>query len=143
MAFALLSYKPEQGTYARGSVLGLMTALAFYGATSLQSFLRWDWARKDLGFTIPVLEISVTPGFLISTLVFVGMVALVRFGVNHQKLADLLIDTEGELRRVTWPSWPDTWHGSVVVVITVVTMLVILAVFDAVLTQIFEGVIFG
>jgi preprotein translocase SecE subunit len=143
MAFKVIHYKPDQGRYTRGVALGLLICLAYYGAVTLFQFLAWDWFRKELGFTVPVLEVPTTPGLLIAVVAFLAMAWGLRYAVNHPKLADLLIDTEGELKRVTWPSWPDTWTGSIVVVITVVAMLAILASFDFALNRIFSRVVFG
>jgi len=53
---------------------------------------------------------------------FVG--GLVFYGLlQRPKVADMLIDTDMEMRKVTWPSMSDTWKGAVAVVATVVFML--------------------
>lgn len=142
MALRILTYRSDKGRYVRGAAFGMLVALAYYGAVTLRDFLSWNWARNELGFTIPVLEIPLTAGFLIALAVFVASVVAVRYAVNHPKAADLLIDTEEELQRVTWPTWPETWNGSVVVVVTVITMLVLLAGADVILSRLFEQVIF-
>ncbi len=135
-------YKPEQGRYTRGTAIGLLLALAYYGVVTFYHFLSWDWATASLGWTIPVVRIPVSPAFLIAAAVFVGVALGLRYAVNHVKLAELLIDTEGELRRVTWPSWPETWNSSLVVIATVVAMLLLLAGADLVLARFFEGFVF-
>jgi len=142
MAFRIIHYKPDQGRYTRGTSFWLLTAMAYYGATTLFFFLSWDWAEADLGFQIPVFELAVTPGLLIALAVFMAMEIGLRYAINHPKLGDLLIDTEGELRRVTWPSWPETWNGSIVVIITVIAMVALLAGADVVLSTFFERIIF-
>jgi preprotein translocase SecE subunit len=142
MAFDLLTYKPDQGRPTRNSTFLALGALSWYGASTFHYFLTWDWARKSLGFTIPVVNIDVTTGFLLATVLFFALLAAVRFGINHPKAAELLIDTEAELKRVTWPSWPETLNGSLVVIITVVALLVILAGADFVLSNFFERWIF-
>lgn len=142
MALSILTYKPDQGRYVRGTAFGLLLLLAYYGANTLLHFLSWDWAQTRLGFEIPVLEVVVTPGLLFATAAFIALGLGLRYAMNHPKFADLLIDTEGELKRVTWPSWEETRDGSFVVVMTVVAMLVLLAGADLVLARIFEGVIF-
>lgn len=142
MALDILTYKREQGRHTRQTVFVLMACLAWYGATTLYDFLAWDWARAQLGFTIPVVEIPVTMAFLIAAAVFIGGVVLVRVLLNREKWAELLIDTENELKRVTWPSWPETLNGSIVVVVTVVMTLVVLAGADLVLSRFFERIVF-
>lgn len=142
MAFSIFTYKPEQGRYSRGTAFWMLLALAYYGATTMFQFLSWEWARAELGFTLPVFELALTPGLLIAVAAFAAMALGLRFAINHRKLGELLIDTEGELRRVTWPSWPETWNGSIVVVVTVVAMVALLAGADIVLSRFFEHVIF-
>ena len=143
MAFDILSYKHDQGRPARNVTFYTLAVLSWYGASSLHAFFgRFDWSLTSLGFSIPVVHIAVSPGFLIATLFFVAGLYGARFAVNHPKSADLLIDTEGEMRRVTWPSWPETLNGSIVVIITVVALLLVLAGADMVLSRFFEHVVF-
>ena len=143
MAFRIIDYKADQGRFTRGTAFGLLAALTYYGCNTLYSFLNWDWATKALGgVRIPVLELPLSAGLLIAVGVFVGVCLVLRYAINHPKLAELLIDTEGELKRVTWPSWPETRNGSVVVILTVVTMLILLAGADLVLSRFFESVVF-
>lgn len=62
----------------------------------------------------------------------IGLAALTILGIgiyrflNRPKIADLLIETETELRKVTWPSFSDTWAGTLAVVITVAFLLLFL-----------------
>ncbi|MFG0319218.1 MAG: preprotein translocase subunit SecE [Planctomycetota bacterium JB042] len=142
MALRIIEYKEDQGRITRGTAFWLLVLLAYYGAATLYAFLSWDWARKDLGFTVPVLELPFDGRLAVSVAVFLVSFLVIRKAINHPKLADLLIDTEGELKRVTWPSWPETWNGSLVVVVTVVTMLVLLAGADIILSRFFETVVF-
>lgn len=142
MAFDLLTYKPDQGRPTRNGSFLALGALSWYGASSLNGFLTWDWAQTSLGFTIPVVNVPVTVGFVVSTIVFLAMLAGLRWGVNHPRAADLLIDTEAEMKRVTWPSWPETLNGAIVVIVTVVALLVVLAGADFVLSRFFEHWVF-
>ena len=54
--------------------------------------------------------------------------------LNRPKSAELLIDTENELRKVTWPSLNDTWTGTLAVVVTVAFLLVFLTFADIALS---------
>ena len=142
MAFRIITYKAEQGRFARGAAFWMLSIFSYYGSTTFYAFLSWDWARSDLGFTVPVLALPVDASLILSVVLFIVISLGLRFAINQQKLADLLIDTEGELKRVTWPSWPETWNGSLVVVVTVVTMLILLAGADMILSQFFEKLVF-
>lgn len=143
MSLSAFPYRSEEGRLARGTAFWMLVALAYYGAMTLYHFLSWDWAQRVLGgYVIPVVEIPLTPAFLIAAGVFLGSLLAIRYALNHPKLADLLIDTEAEMRRVTWPSWSETWNGSIVVVVTVIAMLILLAGADLLLTRIFEDLVF-
>ncbi len=142
MALDIISYKPDQGRHARMIVFSALVVLAWYGASTLDGFLTWGWARSSLGMTIPVVNVVVTPAFLIAVVFFIGSFIGLRIAINHPRVAELLIDTEGEVRRVTWPSWQETLNGSLVVVITVISLLVVLAGADLILSRFFERVVF-
>ena len=49
------------------------------------------------GLVVPVLELPVTPGLLVTIAVFIAVVFALRAAVNRPKLAELLIDTEGDI----------------------------------------------
>jgi len=143
MAFRIIEYKSEQGRLTRGTAFWLVAALAYFGSTTFYAFLSsFDWATSSFGMTVPVLELPVDGRLIATVVVFLAMFLGLRAAVNYPKLADLLIDTEGELKRVTWPSWPETWNGSLVVIVTVVTMLILLAGADVILSRFFEVVVF-
>lgn len=69
--------------------------------------------------------------------VALGVVIVAGIGVyrwlNTPKVADLLIDTESELRKVTWPNAQETWRGTIAVAVTVVVLLAFLFASDWVL----------
>jgi len=67
----------------------------------------------------------------LSMAITLGIVALIGLTIyallNRPKVATMLIDTESELRKVTWPTFADTWKGTLAVVATVCFMLVYLS----------------
>jgi preprotein translocase SecE subunit len=135
----MFRYKPDQGVYARGTAFWLAAALAFFGARSLWQFLAFGWATRSMGL-IPVLNLPLTPGLIIATLVFVGAMVGIWVLLQKPKLADYLIETEAELKRVTWPSWADTLSSSIVVITTVVVFVVYFAGLDMMLNRIFSWI---
>lgn len=61
------------------------------------------------------------------TLGIVAMIGAALYSLlNRPRVADMLIDTESELRKVTWPTFADTWKGTLAVVATVCFMLLYL-----------------
>ena len=64
-----------------------------------------------------------------------GLTALLLLhSLSRPKIANFLIETEIELRKVAWPSFPETRAASVVVIICVVVMMGILFGADGMLS---------
>jgi preprotein translocase SecE subunit len=76
-------------------------------------------------------------------LLFCAGVVLVRRWQRKPKIADLLIDTEAELKKVTWPKPQEVWNASIVVLVSVVLIGVLLAVADVFLFRVMRAVILG
>ena len=58
------------------------------------------------------------------------------------RLANLLIDTEQEMKKVTWPSFDDSKKSSLVVIGCVVFMLGFLTAADLLLSTVFKDLIY-
>ena len=133
-----MAYKQDQGRMARMATFWVLAILIFYGCYSLRIELagRFDvslGAKLWEGGRIPILGVDVTGALLIAAVVFIaGMVLLYRWA-EKPKIADALIETESELRKVTWPTLPEAVNSSVVVIITVLILMAILAGADWVL----------
>jgi preprotein translocase subunit SecE len=93
--------------------------------------------------TLPVLGVKLTPAILLATLVGVAAFVALRIYLERPRAADLLIATEEEMRRVTWPSTSDVVDSSLVVIATVVVLGVFLAGSDALLGALFRYLIFS
>ena len=123
-----------------------LAIMVFYGCTSLRTELAgqfndalgqrlWDGAR------IPIIGVDLTPAFLIALVVFAaGMVLLYRW-TESPKIADALIDTESELRKVTWPTLPEAARASVVVMVCVIVLMVLLAGYDALISRVMNNLV--
>ena len=140
----MFQYRPDQGIYARGTAFWAISAYSFLAGRSLYFWSqRFDWANSHLtAEKVPVLGTFLTPALLIGTALCLGLVWLVAWRVaNTPKLADLLIDTEAEMKKVTWPSWEDTKRSSLVVIGCVAFLLAYLFSADAALKWLFFRVI--
>ena len=62
--------------------------------------------------------------------------------LESPKIADLLIDTETELRKVTWPSGQEVLNSSIVVVVCVVVLMAFLAGADWFLARLVNPILF-
>src|SRR5690606_20431608 len=50
--------------------------------------------------------------------------------LNRPRIADALIDTEAEMQKVTWPSWHETWQGTLAVAAMVLVLFIFLFAVD-------------
>lgn len=70
----------------------------------------------------------------VSTCIVLGvmlLVGVVTYALLHRpKIADVLIDTELEMQKVTWPSWGEAWQGTMAVTIMVVVLFLFLSAVD-------------
>lgn len=145
---SLRTYKPEQGRYVRLSAFWGLTVLWFYGCFRLAETLadlRYEWAsslRTKIVEELPLVEWPVTPAILIAGLVFLAGMAVFQFWLNRPHVADLLIETEAELKKVTWPTMPDTASSSLIVLITVLVIFLLVAVYDFGLSQLIDKLLY-
>lgn len=137
-----MRYKPDQGRLARMAVFWLVFLLVFYGCMALRYQLdAWtpDGMRAKL-FALPVVG-DVSWNVAVSLLVIPGLTAglLIRY-LNKAKIADFLIETEGELRKVAWPSFDETRRASIIVIICVIILMTYLAGSDFLLGRLFNHI---
>ncbi len=139
------AYKEEQGRLARMAAFWSIALFLLFGCTSVFRLLQTmkGLAEPIAGIRIPVVGVELSPAFLISALVFVaGLVAVQRW-MKTPKVADLLIDTEGELKKVAWPTLQEVTNSSLVVILCVVLIGGFLAVVDLFLARIMRVIILG
>jgi preprotein translocase SecE subunit len=140
-----MAYKKDQGRIARMAVFWSLAVLAFYGCASLRRELagRVPALAQKLMAKIPVIGVEVTGALLISLVVFAGVLVLVWRWQEKPKNAELLIETESELRKVTWPTGQEVMNASTVVVLFVVFLMAFLAGADWLLGRVTSVVLFG
>ena len=139
-----MAYKRDQGRYARMAAFWLLTLLVAYGClTGLEpSLTNWIGESDPWVKPFPLLgKLDLTMAIALGVLLIVGL--LIHRFLNRQKAADMLIETESEMRKVTWPTFLDAWHGTLAVLVTVVFMGAFLAVSDVVLTYALSKVMGG
>lgn len=131
---------------ARMAAFWTLAILLVYGCMSLHTQLGislGETATKPLiGIdTIPILGLVPNLALIISLSVFFGGLWLLNRWLNKPKNADLLIETEHELRKVTWPTLEETVNGSMLVVGCVVFLMAFLAGTDYLLARILRFVL--
>ena len=140
------SYKPEQGRLARMAAFWSLALLLLFGCNFLHLQLTsYVSSLKDpLGdLHIPIVSIPLSGSFLISSFVFLGGLLWLYNWQQKPKVADLLIDTESELRKVTWPTMQEVVNSSMVVIISVAILMGFLAGSDWFLGMFVRRLIYG
>lgn len=132
-----MSYKKDQGRFARMAAFWGLFLLAAYGMLGGLVITLRGWLGSDRAHAwidpFPLLgRLDLSMAIALALLAVTG-IAIHRW-LNRPKSADLLIDTENELRKVTWPSFSDTWTGTLAVVVTVAFLLVFLTFADIALS---------
>ena len=143
-----MAYKKDQGRYARMGAFWALFALLAYGCLGgLVGTLRRWMAPKDLGERIepfvenlPLLGDIDTPMLLSLAVLAVGGFVIYSL-LNRPSVADMLIGTEAELKKVTWPSAGETWSGTIAVIVTVVVLLGYLYIVDYGLGFVLHGLL--
>jgi preprotein translocase subunit SecE len=146
-------YRRGQGNVARGVAAGALGLVALFGCSgelgrllSLSPHLRRVLWSRDLPFFETTFAVTGTHLAQVASLLLCawGIWAL----MNYARLVDFLIETEEEMRKVTWP-WDPTARGvawgivpararelvgnATVVLVSVAVMAFVLAVYDGVL----------
>ena len=139
------SYKEDQGRHVRMAAFWSVIFFVGFGCNFLHGLLiRSPSLRAPIqGIRIPVVGVDLSPAFLVTSLVFCACLFSVYRWQQKPKVADLLIDTEAELKRVSWPKGEEVWNASVVVVLSVIILGVLLAVADMFLFRLMRYLIIG
>ena len=142
----MTAYKQDQGRHLRLAAFWGLSALLLYGGMALHRELgaRFPSTTRALGgIRIPLLGWDLSPVFLAAAaLVCGGAWGLFRW-LQSPRTADALIDTEGELKKVTWPAGQEVVSSSVVVIASVLILMGFLAGADMVLARFLRGLLLG
>lgn len=144
-------YKTQQGLIVRWGVFSITSILFLFGTYRLYysfSWFGWAWATRawpELSFELPLvaIPINVSPALLIS--LGCGIVCLLVIGYlsfYNLRISDFLIDTESEMRKVSWPTPGDVVKSSLAIVFIVVLLAVYILLIDTILANFFKWVFF-
>jgi len=139
------TYKEDQGRLARMAAFWSILLMWLFGCHFLHGqLLAFDSLARPLGdMRIPIVSIDLSVAFLVSATLFAGGALWIIRWQQQPKVADLLIETEAELRKVTWPTNEEVVNASLVVVICVVLLGGFLAGTDYVLARIMKFIVLG
>jgi preprotein translocase SecE subunit len=121
--------------YAGIAAMSLFGCYAFYMSPSIAS----SWWR-DVFPPIMVFGkgIALKPVFFPSVGIFATVMLVVFLLLNREKWADFLIDTEGEIKKVSWPARKEYLGSSMVVVLVVAVVSIFLHFVDLGLSRLME-----
>ncbi|HJW87367.1 MAG TPA: preprotein translocase subunit SecE [Candidatus Brocadiaceae bacterium] len=126
-------YKKGQGIYSRIVVGIALGVLGLYAAISLHNVLL-DLPNVAQNTTIPLVGVGLTWGLICSFALFAVLgfliyifVAGMETGVrpldnSGKKVVEFLIETQGELQKVSWPTKYELVGSTAVVIISVVVI---------------------
>ena len=136
-------YKNGEGKMTRRVAFYSLLILSVWGFRDLSGTIsRWEWARVTLlNLELPYYEQAVTVGVLLCLALNVAFAFWTFKYLNGQKPATVLIDTETELKKVSWPTWDDARHSTVIVLIFVAVCAAYLTAVEYALATIFKKII--
>lgn len=135
-----MSNQQDQGRYARMVAFwGLLTLVAygcFHGGGLVTVLDGWlGDSNTTYVKTFPLLGSLKT-----STVIALGITVAAAFAfhsfVGQPRVAKTLVETEEEMHKVTWPTWPETWSGTLAVIGMVVVLFLFLTAVDLMLAKI-------
>jgi preprotein translocase SecE subunit len=149
----LKAYKPGQAKLSRTIALLSGLFLIVWAGRSLLRTIPSFWpaggdALNQTWYRAPeaeawrvnavVVNEKLSPASLIAAVVVLSLSLWWWRFVNKERWADLLIDMETELRKVSWPTASDAWQSTLVVTGFTFTVVVTILVYDLVIKGFFE-----
>jgi preprotein translocase SecE subunit len=138
------AYKPGQGSLARLSAWLILLLVATMGVVELYSWIHDKGDRALVGLRlfedIPILGVPFSWKFVLCVALLVGMLWLVRWYMARPVTVDLLIETELEMKKVSWPTMDEAMNATWVVVLVTVVLTGSLFFFVYVLTALFSWI---
>lgn len=143
-----MSYRKNQGRFARMIafwVIALLLGYGFYRGGGLADFIR-GWMGEGNDQTL-IDNFPLVTQLRVSTLIATAILAVILFVasriLNRPQLADLLIDTEGEMKKVTWPTWGEVAQGTMAVATMVTVLFLFLTGVDLLFAKVMTSLLPG
>ena len=117
-------YKQNQGRIVR--------QVSFFAFLIIALLIAWHFG--DVAFVAELISGDQgTRANWICLAIFGSVGAWVCFRmIHHPPFADFLIAVEAEMNKVSWPTWPELWRASLVVIFVIFAMALSLFLFDVV-----------
>ncbi len=126
-------YKKGQGRIVRWSSFVALLLMVLFGCVTVYSIPPTDswWYQIEFQARIFAQDIIIRRMIFICLPVFIVGATAVFWFLNRAKVVDFLIETEGELRKVSWPQRKE-WVNStaaVLIVIVFVTLFLMVVIY--------------
>lgn len=125
-------YRGEEGHRPRAIIGIALATLLLYGSHSLYEWLPVEFWHKALPGVGTLLgdEFTISGALLLAGgLAIAALVGIYKL-LNYPKFVDFLIDTENELKKVSWASRNQVVTESIVVIVTVAVLMAYIFVVD-------------
>jgi len=138
------AHKPGQGSLTRLTAWLILILVLALGAVELYSWIQRKGDGPILGLSLelfrslPFVGVPLSWKFLICVGVFAGLLWLARMYMTRPTTVDMLIETELEMKKVSWPTFDESLNATWVVILVTVTLTVALFFFDFVLGSFFR-----
>lgn len=129
-------HKKGQGTLSRSTAYTIGAALIVFGALRLFATINRP-GQNVLVDALPVVG-AVTVYKVIALVVGAAGLLGLHWILNKPRTVDLLIETETEMRKVSWPTLPEVWNATLVVCLVTVVLAITMSVFDLGLRKLFQ-----
>ncbi len=136
------TYKSGQGSLARMLAVSSVALLLILGCRELYS---WVYNPKDgpiipldVFESLPLLGVPLSWTFLICVAVLVLGVFVFRIYLTKPSTVDTLIETEAEMKKVAWPTMAESKTATMIVILVTGVITATLALFDTVLSRMFQ-----
>ena len=139
------TYKSGQGSLARLIAWVALLATLALGCVELYSWIRspqTDAPLVDAALfrDLPFFGTTFSWKFLLCALIFFAGLWLSRKIMRRRKTVDALIETEQELRKVSWPTRDESINATGVVILVSILLTAALFIFDLMFVEIFDWV---
>ena len=124
--FSVGLYKRSQGQRVR-QITGIAIAVIFLVGA-------WSLSVNVLGNASEPLRVG-----LATVIAVLGCWLAYRI-VNYPPAADFMIGVQSEMDKVSWPTWPQLWRATVVVLVVMVVLAASLFLFDIIWRFVFTKV---
>ncbi|MFP4145207.1 MAG: preprotein translocase subunit SecE [Phycisphaeraceae bacterium] len=125
---ALSIYKPGQGYWTR-------TLSAIGAGTIVLAGVAWGWTKMSV---ISENTIYYQSGMAAAVILVLG--GLIYWLLNNPRVADFMIATEAEMKKVNWPSRREIFGSTVVVIAGTLMLAVLLFLIDLLFAGFFQWI---